>query len=341
MNCSYLKMIKRVGLFFFFLLFCVPGVSAHVGYVAPEEEHGALFGQDFAYLLSVIRQEETYIAGGILLVLAGIFYYLLTRVALIKRIERNIEDRVRSYDLFISWIIRLALGITFIGAGVSNTFVSPVVLATGGEAFFEVLIGFLFLAGFFLTPAALSAIILFFIAYSQESYLAGNLDILALLLSFVILANGKPGIDDLVGIPQATFVKRFKKYVPLILRIGLGGAMIYLAVYEKLLNPHWAEQVVFDYNLTSFLSVTPALWVLGAGVIEFLVGLLLFFGFKTRLVGVIALSVLSVSFFFFGEEVYSHVTLFSSAAILFITDSGDISIDHFLKRKHKRFAIWR
>jgi len=340
MNRIYKKIIRTAGWFFLFLFLFTQHAQAHVGYVVPEGEHEALFGQDFPYLLSVLRQGEAYIALLVILFTGAFLYYLLTRVATIRRIEKHTEERVKTYDLFISWIIRLSLGITFIGAGISNTLISPIVLATPGEAFFEVIVGFLFLAGLFLAPVSFAALALFVIAYSQESYIAGNLDMLALTLSFIILANAKPGIDDLVGIPQATFVKRFKKYVPLVLRTGLGGAMIYLAVYEKILNPHWAERVIFDYGLGDF-GITPVLWVFGAGVVELLVGLAIFFGFKTRFVSVLALLVLSVSFFYFGEDVYSHVTLFSSAAILFITDSGDISIDHFIKRKHKRFLLWK
>jgi uncharacterized membrane protein YphA (DoxX/SURF4 family) len=55
----------------------------------------------------------------------------------------------------------------------------------------------------------------------------------------------------------------------------------------------------------------------------------LFLGFKTRLISVIAFVVLSLSFFYFGEEVYSHVTLFSVLSVLFVTGGGKLIIDNF------------
>jgi uncharacterized membrane protein YphA (DoxX/SURF4 family) len=39
------------------------------------------------------------------------------------------------------------------------------------------------------------------------------------------------------------------------------------------------------------------------------------------------------TFFFFKEEVYSHVTLFGVLSALFITGAGPWSLDGLLKRK--------
>jgi uncharacterized membrane protein YphA (DoxX/SURF4 family) len=105
--------------------------------------------------------------------------------------------------------------------------------------------------------------------------------------------------------------------------------MMFLAVYEKFLNPHLSEIVVYNYHLTSIIPVISEMWVLSAGIIEFLVGLFLFLGFKTRLTSAIAFIVFSLSFFYFGEEVYSHVTLFSVLSVLFVTGGVKLSIDNF------------
>jgi hypothetical protein len=103
----------------------------------------------------------------------------------------------------------------------------------------------------------LLSIILYFLALSKNFYLLGNLEVLVSLIALLILSQPKPGLDDLLGIPSFPFLKSFKDFVPLILRIGIGGAMMFLAVYEKFLNPHLSEIVVHNYNLTSIIPVSP------------------------------------------------------------------------------------
>ncbi len=128
--------------------------------------------------------------------------------------------------------------------------------------------------------------------------------------------------------------ERAKELVPLILRIGLGAAFIFLAVYEKFLNPHDSELVVTTYNLMHVVPVPASLWVLGAGMVEFVLGVLLILGFEVRLVSVISFVVISLSFFYFKESVYSHVTLFGAISMLVVNGGGKCSLDrHFTKQK--------
>ena len=124
-----------------------------------------------------------------------------------------------------------------------------------------------------------------------------------------------------------------KLYVP-ILSISIGLALTFLEVYEKILNPHASELVVAKYNLTSAIAVSPEMWVFSVGVIELVVGLFLLIGFKTRLTSAIAFAVLVVTFFYFKEDIFSHVTLFGSLSVLFITGGGIWSIDKYLEKRN-------
>jgi uncharacterized membrane protein YphA (DoxX/SURF4 family) len=71
--------------------------------------------------------------------------------------------------------------------------------------------------------------------------------------------------------------------------------------------------------------------VLSAGAVECLVGILLVLGFKTRLISAIAFAILTLSFFFFGEDVYSHITLFGILSVLFVSGAGKMSVDKGIK----------
>jgi len=94
---------------------------------------------------------------------------------------------------------------------------------------------------------------------------------------------------------------------------------------------------VRNYDLTSIIPVSAPMWVLSAGLIELAIGLFLLIGFHTRLLAVITFLVLSLSFFYFREEVYSHITLFTVLYILFITGGGRISVDDFFKKTLSNF----
>jgi uncharacterized membrane protein YphA (DoxX/SURF4 family) len=301
--------------------------------VVTEDERERFAGIDFDFLLRALKNPINVLLMFLTIAFVLLIYFLLRRSKLFMSYVTRIEEKAESYYELIFWMLRLGLGIAFIGGGVAKVLISPVIPIYSPFPFLEILLGFLFLLGFLLAPTILLSIILYFLALSKNFYLLGNLEILASLIALLILSQSKPGLDDLLGIPSFSFLKSFKDFVPLILRIGIGGAMMFLAVYEKFLNPHLSEIVVHNYQLTSIIPVSPEMWVFSAGIIEFLVGLFLFLGFKTRLTSAIAFIVLSLSFFYFGEEVYSHVTLFSVLSVLFVTGGGKLSIDSM---KHER-----
>ena len=306
---------------------------AHVEYVVTEDERERFAGIDFDFLLRALKNPFNVLLIFLTIAFVLSIYFLLKRSKLFMSYAARIEEKAESYYDLTSWMLRLGLGIAFIGAGVEKVLISPLLPISLPFPFLEILLGFLFLLGFLLTPTIFLSIILFLFALSKNFYLLGNLEVLASLIALLILSQPKPGLDDLLGIPSFSFLRSFKDFVPLILRIGIGSAMMFLAVYEKFLNPHLSEVVVYNYHLTSIIPVSPEMWVFSAGVIEFLVGLFLFLGFKTRLTSAIAFIVLSLSFFYFGEEVYSHVTLFSVLSVLFVTGGCKLSIDNRYKNK--------
>lgn len=300
---------------------------AHVGYVIPQEEQAAYEGADTAFLLSGLRDYQALFTV-LLISMIGIgIYRFLNRRADVKKYIEAVKKRGAEYHALIPWILRLSLGIALIGAGAGGVIISPIFADGAAWGFLQIILGFLLLLGLTLAPVTALVIVLFLIALFKNAYLIGNIDFLGSAVALGILANGKPGLDDLLGLRFPLAFAALKPYVPLILRIGIGGAMIFLAVQEKLLNPHLSALVVAEFKLQSVIPVSPALWVLGTGAIECLVGILLVIGFKTRLISAITFAILTLSFFFFGEDVYSHITLFGILSVLFVTGAGKMSVD--------------
>ncbi len=311
-------------------------VSAHVGYVLDHSEFVSHEGADSAFLVSGVQQDPTAVLIAVLVGLLLIGAIIIFRKnAAGKRFMVRVTQKLASYEELLPWMARLSLGIALLGAGTASAFISPV-LATASPAiaFLEIILGFLFLLGFLTVPAVIATVILFISGLAKSSYLIGNFDLFALAISVFLLGSTRPGLDDILGIGSKAQWEGLKRYTPLVLRLGLGVAFIFLAVYEKFLNPHDSELVVQTYHLMNVIPVPAALWVFGAGAVELLLGALLIIGFEIRVVSVIAFLVISLSFFYFKESVYSHVTLFGALSMLLVLGAGAFSVDRLFKRKN-------
>lgn len=304
---------------------------AHVGYVVGQKEFAENLGRDNQYFFSPLSNKaDLYM---IFATLLGVFvlYFLAWKIKHIRNWIIAIKLRLDTYIEYVPWILRLSLGIALIGASVAHVLISPI-LKVGAFAGMELVVGFGLLSGFLVVPSVIVGIILYCVALSQNFYIAGNIEVAMSLIALLILGSARPGIDDLLGLPHI-HIEKLKKYVPLLLRLGIGGALVFLSLYEKVLNPHVSELVVQKYNLINIIPVGAPMWVFAVGMIELAVGLFILIGFQTRLVSAIAFLVLVTTFFFFKEEVYSHVTLFGVLSALFITGGGAWSLDAVLKRR--------
>ncbi len=313
------------------LSFFTTKAYAHVGYVVGQEDFSHNLGSDTAYFFSPLSNKNDLIM--ICATLVGVFvlYFLAWKIKAIRNRIIALRARLDTYTEYAPWILRLSLGIALIGASVAHVLISPV-LHVGAFAGIELVTGFALLAGFLVVPSALIALVLYVVALSHSFYIVGNMEVAAALLSLLILGSMRPGLDDLLAIPHIK-TDRFKKYVPLLLRLGIGGALVFLSLYEKVLNPHVSELVVQKYALDSIIPVGAAMWIFAVGMIELAVGLFILIGFQTRLITAVAFVVLMTTFFFFKEEVYSHVTLFGVLSALFITGAGPWSLDSLLKKR--------
>lgn len=318
---------------FAFLLLLLPVVSfAHVGYVVDQKSFDEAKGTDFQFLTSAMEDPLNVQLILITILAVLIVYYLGHKNFFIKKELDHIKKYASSYEDLIPWILRLSLGIALIGASSANMLVSPLLATNGTIALVELILGFLMLFGAFIEVTALITVLLFIVGIFAEPYLFGNLEFFGAALALMLIGNPRPGFDHIVGIKMFVSEKLRKLYVP-ILRISIGLALTFLAVYEKILNPHASELVVAKYNLTSAIAVSPEMWVFSVGVIELVVGLFLLVGFKTRLTSAIAFAVLVVTFFYFKEDIFSHVTLFGSLSVLFITGGGIWSIDKYIQKR--------
>lgn len=323
--------MKKAIKYFFILsgLVFFSKAYAHVGYVIEETELTQNLGLDFRFLFSALSEPKNIMLIIVTAIVFMLLYWLAHKNYFVHHKIVKINQKIATYKEYIPWILRLSLGIALIGAGTAGVLISPL-LTIEGFAVVQTAIGFMLLAGFVLPFSTTLVLGLYIIAVINNHYILGNLELIAAAIALFLIDDARPGVDDILSFPRL-IVKNAEKYTPFILRIGIGGAMIYLALFEKIFNPHISKIVVREYDLTSIIQVSEPMWVLAVGIIELIVGIFLLLGFKTRLTAVIAFFVLCLTFFFFKEEIFSHVTLFGVLSALFITGGGYLSIDEKYK----------
>lgn len=104
----------------------------------------------------------------------------------------------------------------------------------------------------------------------------------------------------------------------MIMRILFGISLIYASLYAKLIHGALALEVVTKYHLTHYFPFDPIFLVLGAMLIEILIGIFFLIGFEIRFTSLFFLVFLSMSLVFFGESVWPHIILIGTAIAMFL-----------------------
>ena len=187
----------------------------------------------------------------------------------------------------------------------------------------------------------LGAVALFCYGLTKSHYMLGTMESLAAALIVAAHGAAAPSTDDILQFDPLGKVldplwKRIRDNTGTLLRLALGSTMLWLAVTEKAFNPRVCEAVVIDFDLEKVIPVSPSLWGFTVGVIELAVGLVLVLGLFTRTWAIVAFLVLTLSFFYFKEEVAGHVTFFGALMVLMIKGGGCCSIDSLIARRTRQ-----
>lgn len=253
-------------------------------------------------------------------------------------------ERAEGYREYLPWIVRLSVGLVLIGSGVSRALFLPTVEAAGWSAPILTATGFLLLLGLAVRPAALVALALYAVTLAGHPELVMMLDVAGGLGVVALLGPGRPSLDDLLraAFPRGPGARaatenlgrgRYDDLVPLVVRLGLGGAFAASGITDKLLIHDQALAAVEKYGLTAVVPVAPELWVLGAVLIETALGLAIIAGVLTRFSAAIGFAVLTLALFALPDDpVIAHVGLFGLSSLLVITGAGRWSVDRAVLR---------
>ncbi|MEF8828213.1 MAG: DoxX family membrane protein [Haloarcula sp.] len=328
--------------------------AAHVDYVT-DGPGDALDALEFA--LSVLSAPVNAAIFGVsgLAVTGGLAAYLWIRPTIADIvILRNV---LVGYSDLVPWMLRLSVGLPLVGAGFQGYLFAPTVTfdpSTNPVArILFIGLGFTLLFGIATRIVTTVGLLTYGWALTVDPGVVLAMEYVPAFLALLILGGGRPSADHMlqqVASTDGTYYGRvdpvhhlkgfldtgtaqYREYVPVIVRVGMGVTFVYLGLIQKLADPGRALLVVEKYDLTAVVPVDPGMWVLGAGLTEMLVGLVLIAGFMTR--GAAAVSFVLFTTTLFGlpdDPVLAHITLFGMASAVFTMGAGPLSFDDWFGR---------
>ena len=275
------------------------------------------------------------------------------------------------YRDLVPWMLRLSAGLPTLGAGFAGYYFTPVVgidevsgtltalypslleplVATPAIRLAFIAVGFTLLTGLVTRASAVLGLALWLTVAPVEPALLLAAEYPFVYAGIVLVGGGRPSADEMfarLAETPGTLYGRvdplgelpvrvreraapYAAFVPTLLRVGLGASFVFLGVTQKLLSPARALLVVEKYGLSALLPIDPGLWVVGAGLTEAGVGLLLLTGLYTRGAAAVAFVVLTTTLFGLPDDpVLAHVSMFGLSSAVFTLGGGPYSLDRLL-----------
>lgn len=238
-------------------------------------------------------------------------FVLVTTVffmSITHRLEVFFEPFLTRLRPWAAPVARITLGVCLLASAYNNALFGPELPLSdfGPFALFIQLAlyisGVLLMVGYLTRAAALAALAVFAVATVKYGfYILNYTNYLGEILLALLLLRPK-----------------FEPYAFLVLRVGFGISVAFAALYAKFLHSNLALSTVAEYNLTQFFPFDPLFIVLGACIIEVLMGLFFILGIEIRHTVLFFLFWIALSLVYFGESVWPHLVLVGVNISLFL-----------------------
>ncbi len=202
----------------------------------------------------------------------------------------------------------------------------------------QFVVGLMFLVGVYARIAALILGALWVAGFFVAGLEAMLEDIWVLSTALFIFIMGNDYFSIVSVRAFEPYVRHLKPYALPILRIGTGTTLLVLGFSEKILRPEFGINFLrqHDWNfmhLLGFSGYSDYLFVLSAGSVEAILGLILILGIATRLNVFVLAGFFTIPLFILGPiELAGHVPHFAAAVLILLFGAGE----HFkVVRGHK------
>lgn len=257
-------------------------------------------------------------------------------VSMTHRLEEWCYPFLQRMKRWAPLVARVTLGACLIASGYHSALYGPEIpLDSLVGAHYSILIelglyitGVLIVVGLCTRLAAFVAMVLFAIGiYAYGAYMLTYANYVGEMLVVFLLGGGKWSVDSMlakrntVGEVAAASQRRFKRLEPyafLALRVLFGVSIAFAAFYAKYLHSNLALDLIEKYYLTNFFHFEPLFIVLGACIVEILIGIFFALGFEIRHTSLFFMFWITLSLLYFGESVWPHLILVGVNISLFM-----------------------
>lgn len=334
-------------------IFAAPCAAfAHEVYVLPESMvQEAMMTPAFSEWGTILSNIDQFFFWGFITALT---IFIVFFVSISRAFERLFDPFLSKLPPYAPVITRVAIGLSFITAAYHGALFGPELPLmaifgdrTGAVEALLVVIGIMLVLGAYVRVAALAALALFWAActvygsylFTYTSYV-GELLLLLILGAHSLSVHNK--YHDIARVPAGLL--RIKEmltpYAFLVLRVSFGISLIYASIYAKVIHNYLALDVTTLYpSLVQFFGFEPHFLVLGAAIIEVLIGLFFIFGIEIRFASLFLLSFLSLSLWYFGESVWPHLILMAIPVAFIFYGYDKYSVEGWLFKRDGREPV--
>lgn len=334
-----------------FVLFLLPGfASAHEVYVLDQATiDRAMAAMSPNPFLAYFGNEFNFILWG---TISFVIFSTVLGASLFRLFEKKLDPFLFSLKKYALPVARVTVGLCFIAFAVSGRLYGSELWMSRifGESvlliqIFAGLLGLGAVLGYRTRLVGLGMLALYGLAFWLFGpYLLTYTDFLGAALLLTILGGGRFSLDGPLGThtPRflATITQRLEPYAFALLRVCFGWGVLYASVYAKFIHSQLALEVIHQYDLTRFFPFDSLFVVLGALIIEFVAGLMVFFGIAIRWTLVFLAFWLTLSLLYFQELIWPHGILFGLAAALFLHGYDRLSLEGFFMKKGKKEPVF-
>ncbi len=325
------KVAASLFLSFVALFFVSHVISAHEVYVLSHDQVIQAIDTPSFNELSVADQnlgEFTFWAFVSVLLVVVVFFSSISGWA-----EKKFDPffaRIKKHAPLIS---RLTVGFSFLFAALNQGTYGPELPLTPAYGAFVplitvvlVAIGLCIIFNFYARVAAAVSLVLFgYAVYRNGWYMLTYVNYLG---EFFILLSGIHSLS-----------KKLAPYGFLVLRVLFGISLIFASAYAKIIHNNLALFTVEKFHLDKILGFEPHFLVLGAAIVELVIGTFFILGIEIRFVSAFFLFWLTLSLIFFGEAVWPHIILIGLPIAFICYGYDKYSVEGRFFKKGKREPV--
>jgi uncharacterized membrane protein YphA (DoxX/SURF4 family) len=262
---------------------------------------------------------------------AVLLVFIVFFVSISRVVEAALDPFLRKLRPYAPVVSRVTIGLSFLAAAYYQAVFGPELPiaatfpgVTSLVSAVLVIVGTLITLGIYTRQAALAALAVFLVYVHQYGwYMLTYTNYLGEIVVLLILGGHRIGLHahaERYGRGLRGFAgkvaERLAPYSFVLLRIAFGVSLLYASIYAKFIHNQLALSVAstplaghaatLAANLGGF---EPHFLVLGAGIVEIVIGLFFLLGLEIRFTALFLEFWLTLSLVYFGEIVWPHLIL--------------------------------